>query len=182
MTENAGTPGAANPAAKGIAAITEYLTAHGVAYEVVEHEESMSAAAEARATNRQLKQVAKTVVLRDATADVLAILPASERLDLRKARDVLGATRHLRLATEAEMAADFPMIEVGATPPIGPMTPKVEVVDPRLLEEARVLCPGGDHRHSILLDPREIVRVTSAEVADICEDSPPASTAWFGRP
>lgn len=33
-----------------------------------------------------------------------------------------------------------------------------------------VLCPAGDHRHSVLLDPHEIVRITAAQTADICED------------
>lgn len=51
------------------------------------------------------------------------------------------------------------MLEVGAAPPIGPMLPRAEVVDRRLLEEDRIICAGGDHRHSILLDPREVVRI-----------------------
>jgi prolyl-tRNA editing enzyme YbaK/EbsC (Cys-tRNA(Pro) deacylase) len=50
------------------------------------------------------------------------------------------------------------------------MLPHAEVVDRRLLEEDRILCSGGDHRHSIVLDPRDIVKMTDAKVADVCED------------
>ena len=155
---------------KGAASITEYLEGEGVGYEVVEHEPTMSAAAEAEATHRPQQKVAKTVVVRDRGGYVLAIVPASERLDVGKLRDLMEASKSMRLATEEEMARDFPTIEVGATPPVGPMLPHAEVVDRRLLEEDRILCSGGDHRHSIVLDPRDIVKMTDAKVADVCED------------
>ena len=50
------------------------------------------------------------------------------------------------------------------------MMPAAEVVDRRLLDEERVLCAGGDHRHSLLIDPRDIVAVMGATVAEVCED------------
>ena len=153
----------------GIAAITEFLDATGIAYEVVEHEPTMSATAEARETHRPQEQVAKTLVLQDGGGYALAVVPASERLDIHKLRVLLGATKSLRLATEAEIARDFPTLEVGAAPPFGPMLPRAEVIDRRLLEEDRIVCAGGDHRHSVVLSPRDVARVTGAATADICE-------------
>jgi prolyl-tRNA editing enzyme YbaK/EbsC (Cys-tRNA(Pro) deacylase) len=76
----------------------------------------------------------------------------------------------LRLASEQEMQADLPDFEVGAVPPFGSMVPAAEVVDRRLLEHRRILCTGGDHRHSVLVDPRDLVRLSDAKAADICED------------
>jgi prolyl-tRNA editing enzyme YbaK/EbsC (Cys-tRNA(Pro) deacylase) len=154
----------------GVAALVEYLDGQALAYQLVEHPPTMSATAEAKATGRPPAQVAKTVVLQDGAAYALAIIPASEQLDLRKLRALLGASRRLRLATEKEMARDFPAFEVGAVPPVGPSLPIAEVVDRRLLEEPRILCAGGDHRHSIVLDPRELVRITEATVADVCHE------------
>jgi prolyl-tRNA editing enzyme YbaK/EbsC (Cys-tRNA(Pro) deacylase) len=75
----------------------------------------------------------------------------------------------LRLATEAEMAADFSQHEVGAIPPIGPDTP-LELVDVRLLAYGHVLCPAGNHEHLLLVDPMDMVRVTGARSADIRQD------------
>jgi Ala-tRNA(Pro) deacylase len=166
--KSGGTEGHAST--RGAASITEYLDGEGVRYELVEHEPTMSAAEEAEATHRPQQKVAKTVVVRDRGEYILAIVPASERLDVRKLRDLLGASKSMRLATEEEMARDFPTLEVGATPPVGPMLPHAEVVDRRLLEEDRILCSGGDHRHSIVLDPNDIVKMTDANVADVCED------------
>ena len=99
-----------------------------------------------------------------------AVLAASDRLDLHKAADALDVRRHaLRLASETDMAADFCKYEVGAIPPIGPDTP-LELVDLRLLDYAHVLCPAGDHEHSLLVDPMDIVRVTGARSVDVRED------------
>src|SRR5438034_11675446 len=75
----------------------------------------------------------------------------------------------LPISTEADMAADFPDYEVGAIPPIGPDTP-AEVFDMRLLAYQRVLCAAGDHEHSLLLDPTDIVRVSAAQTADLRQD------------
>lgn len=150
-----------------VQAVTGYLDGAGIEYELVEHEPVISAAAEARVAQVPPGQVAKTVVLHDGSVYVIAAIPAAERLDLSKLRHLLGATRHLRLATEDEIARDFPALEVGAVPPFGPMLPAAEVIDSALIEHERVLCPAGDHRHSVLLDPREIVRVTGARTADI---------------
>lgn len=158
------------PTTTGVAAITDYLEGQGIDHALIEHPATMTAAAEAEATERPRHQVAKTVVLQDRGGYVLAVIPASERLDVHKLRELLGASKALRLATEGEMGADFPQIEVGATPPIGPMLPRAEVVDRRLLEEDRILCPAGDHQHSVLLDPRDVVRIAGAKVADVCED------------
>ena len=147
-----------------------YLDQRGLDFEVVEHEQTFSATAEAEATGVEPDHAAKTMLLRDGGEYRLAVIPASHRLDLRKARDALAASGHLRLATEDEMADDFAAFEVGALPPLGPMLPATEIVDHRLLEHDRVLCSGGDHRHSVLVDPSDIVRAAEAKVADVCED------------
>lgn len=151
-------------------AIAAYLEGEGVGCELIEHEPTMSASAEARIANLPAERVAKTVVLHDGAAYVVAAIPASGRLDLRKLRDLLGATRRLRLATEDEMARDFPSFEIGAMPPFGPIMPAAEVIDSALVDQQRILCAAGDHRHSVLLDPHDVVRITAAKVADILEE------------
>jgi prolyl-tRNA editing enzyme YbaK/EbsC (Cys-tRNA(Pro) deacylase) len=151
-------------------AIRAFLEGAGIPYELVEHRPVDTAAAEARAAERPAETVAKTIVLHDGAVYVIAAISAADRLDLHKLRDVLGADRELRLASEEEIARDFPALEVGAIPPFGPMLPAAEVIDSALAARERVLCAAGDHRHSVLVDPREIVRVTGSRIADICEE------------
>ncbi len=153
-----------------VEAIVGFLDGAGIPYELVEHESVMSAAAEARVAHLPPEKVAKTVVLHDGSIYVIAAVPAACRLDMNKLRDLLGATRQLRLASEAEIARDFPSLEVGAVPPFGPMIPAAEVIDSALVGQERILCPAGDHSHSVLVNPYDIVRVTAAKTADISED------------
>src|SRR5919204_6252380 len=110
----------------GIDVVTELLDRRGVRYEVVEHEATYSAQAEARAAATEPEATAKTVALHDRDGYRLAVIPASERLDVRRARVALGASHHLRLASEGELERDFPACEVGALPPFGlPQLPEV---------------------------------------------------------
>lgn len=149
---------------------TRYLDDHDIAYKVFEHDPRFSAAAEAIASGVPPHNAAKTVLLRDSDGYRLVVIPASERLDLMKLRHLLEASGGLRLATEWEMAADFPMLEVGAVPPLGSMLSVPAVIDERLLDHRRILCNAGDHRHSMLLDPRDIADLAEARVGDICEN------------
>jgi Ala-tRNA(Pro) deacylase len=155
---------------RGVDLVHRYLDEHGVAHDVVDHEQTFSAAAEAKAAGVPTDHAAKTMLLRDGQGYRVAVIPASHRLDLRKARDVLEASGHLRLASEAEMQDDFAAFEVGALPPLGPMLPAPEVLDMRLTGHERILFSGGDHRHSVLVDPRDLAELTEAKVADVCED------------
>jgi Ala-tRNA(Pro) deacylase len=163
MSEQAG-------AETGIGRVTAHLDQLGIGYEIVEHPRGLSAAAEARAAGVTPENAAKAVLLRDTEGFRLAVVPASERVDMHKLRELLEAGKDLRLATEEEMAAEFPGFELGALPPLGEMLPAAEIIDRRVLDHERVLCNGGDHEHSLLLDPRDIVRASSAIEADICEE------------
>lgn len=154
----------------GIDAVTSYLDGRGVAYEVLEHEQTFTAVTEARAAGISPTDVAKTIVLRDQDGYRLAVIAACDHLDLRKVRAVLAASAHLRLATEQEMAQELGPFEVGSTPPFGDLLAAPEVVDRHLLEHKRILCSGGDHRHSVLVDPSDMMRLARPQVADICED------------
>lgn len=152
----------------GVDAVCRFLERREVPDEVIEHDATYSAAAEARAVGADLEATAKTVALHDRDGYLLAVIPACERLDVRRARDLLGAGHHRRLATEEELQQKFPGFELGALPPIG-TAPLPELVDLRLLRHERILCAGGEQRRSVLIAALDLLRVTEPRVADICE-------------
>src|SRR3954468_13166145 len=115
----------------GVAAVARFLDEAGVEHEVLAHEPTFSAGEEAQATGEEPRHTAKTLLLHDHGGWRLGVLPATHRLDLDKARPLLGGTRPLRLATEEEIAQEFPGFDVGALPPVGPRLPLPEVVDVR---------------------------------------------------
>jgi Ala-tRNA(Pro) deacylase len=155
---------------EGLEAVKSYLDAQGVAYEVVEHEERFTAAAEAQASGLEPGDAAKDLILRDGDRYLLVAIPASRRLDLGKARELLDASRSLRLATEEEIGQDFGRFEVGAVPPFGGLHGIPQAVDQRLLEHDRVLCSAGDHKHGLLVAPAEMVRIAEGVTGDLCEE------------
>lgn len=153
----------------GFADVQRLLEARGVDHAVVEHPQTFTAGAEARIAAVALAHTAKAVMTCDANGYVLAIVPASELLDLPKLRR--AASRPLlRLATEAELAGDFPQFEVGALPPFGELFDCPELIDVRLLAPTRILCNGGDHRHSIVLNPRDLRSASGSGVADLATE------------
>jgi Ala-tRNA(Pro) deacylase len=150
----------------GFEVVSRFLAAHGLRHAVVEHAETFTAAAEARVAAVPPAHAAKTVIVHDEAGYVLAVIPASELLDLPKLRR-LAARPALRLATEQELAAAFPAFEVGALPPFGKLFGCPEFFDAGLLAAGRILCNGGDHRHSLVLDARELVRASGARAGDL---------------
>ena len=137
-----------------------------MSFDVIHHARAESAAGEARAAQLPAEQTAKTMVLHAPAGYQFTVISGADRLDLHKAADALEVSRHeLRLATEADIAADFPVIRWGRYP-ARPRHP-AELTDPRLLEYEHMLCPAGDHEHSLLLDPVELVRITTARAVDL---------------
>lgn len=148
--------------------VVHHLEESGIDHEVVRHPPAFTAADEARDYGAPAHRVVKTIALRSGDADVLVAIPASERLDIHRVRQLL-ADPSARLATEEEMAVSFPGLEPGALPPFGGILPVPELIDRRLLSCTWVLANGGDHRHSLRVSPLAIVHLSRARVVDICE-------------
>jgi Ala-tRNA(Pro) deacylase len=154
---------------RGFDAVSKFLEARGLHHAVVEHPLTYTAGADARIAAVPLQHTAKAVMVRDDEGYVLTVIPASELLDLHKIRRLTGRPE-LRLATESELAADFPAFEVGALPPFGELFDCPEFIDHRLLAAARVLCNGGDHRHSIIVNTGELRWAAAAKACDIVRE------------
>lgn len=138
-------------------------------YEVVRHEPTGSALADAHVYGAPARRVVKTVAIRTDGKLVVVALPASERLYMRRVRQLLGDPS-ARLATEAEIARELPWLDAGALPPFGAPAPPLVLVDRRVLSSNWVLTNGGDHRHSIRVSPLQVVRLSPrARVVDIAE-------------
>jgi Ala-tRNA(Pro) deacylase len=156
----------------GAEAVTRFLDRRRARYKLSEHNETFAAVDEATAAGGVPAQMAKTVLLHDHDGFRAVVIPASERLDLHKARKGFGASEHLRLASEEEIGQKFPAFDVGAVPPFGALLGIPEILDTRLLAHDHVLCSGGDHRHTLKISPREIERLGEPLVGEVCIGTP----------
>ena len=144
------------------------LKEDGIDYELMPHGHTERATDEARALGVEPGAVAKTVVLSGSEGYVRAVLPASERLDLHRVRDLLGEDKKLRLATEAELVRAYPSFELGAVPPFGGPSGDRVVVDTHVADLAWVIVEDGTHDGSVRLRTTDLILLTEPVVAEIC--------------
>jgi Ala-tRNA(Pro) deacylase len=142
--------------------VTEHLEKRGVRFELLPHPPATSALDEAEALDLEPDEVMKAVILDVDTGHALAMVPASRRIDLDLLREALGQPR-ARLATEAEIAQDFPEFELGAMPPLPSMLHVPVVIDPSVLDHATITFAAGITRGSVRTSPA--VLFTGASVA-----------------
>jgi Ala-tRNA(Pro) deacylase len=151
--------------------LTRVLDEAGVGYELLPHAHTVSAVAEANALGVAAAEVAKTLVLTAPEGYVRAVLPASERIDLRKLRELRGgAGDDVHLAAESDLARDYPEFELGAVPPVGGARRDPVVLDSRLAERDSIVLEAGTHDASVRVSAADLLRVSNAEVGDICAD------------
>ncbi|HET7519451.1 MAG TPA: YbaK/EbsC family protein [Actinomycetes bacterium] len=137
--------------------VTDYLFERGVGFEVVPHRRAFTSLQEARELGVAADEVLKTVALWTGGKYVLAVVPASRRLDLRLVHDALEDSA-ARLATEAELAADFPGYELGALPPLGSLLGVPLLVDPEVLDHKVVVFASGTETESVRVTIAELFR------------------------
>ena len=157
-----------------MADVTIVLEEAGVDFDVLEHAHTERAADEAAALGIGPEEVAKTLVLVTPSGNVRAVLAASERIDLRKVAVVLDVGgKKVHLASEDDLARDYPDFALGAVPPFGGREDQV-IVDERLAGRDSVVLEAGTHERSVRLKAADLVRLTRARVADIRREEPMA--------
>jgi Ala-tRNA(Pro) deacylase len=147
---------------------TRELVRERVDYELIAHRHTETAREEALEVG--LAEVGKTIVLATDRGFVRAVVPASERLDLHKVRELLDTRKATRLATEEELAMAYPMFELGAVPPFGGPPGDCTILDRRLATRESIVVGAGSHEKSVRLWTRDVVRLSDALIADICEE------------
>jgi Ala-tRNA(Pro) deacylase len=151
--------------------LTKTLDKAGAEYELLEHSHTETAAAEAEALGVDPGEVGKTLVLSAPDGNVRAVLPGSARLDVRKVRDALGVTgKRVHLLSEDALTRDYKEFELGAVPPLGGKSRDRVLVDTRLAERDSIVIEAGSHDESVRLKTADLIRLTEAQVADICRE------------
>jgi prolyl-tRNA editing enzyme YbaK/EbsC (Cys-tRNA(Pro) deacylase) len=78
-----------------------------------------------------------------------------------------GAARSDLLVAELEerLAREF---DLGAVPPLGGARRDPVIIDSRLAERESVVLEAGSHQESVRIATGDLLRLTNADVADIC--------------
>jgi Ala-tRNA(Pro) deacylase len=156
--------------------LESYLTERDATYTVEMHSASSTSVETARRARIDERLLAKSVVLEDARGFVLAVLPASCRLQLDRIQTKLG--RRLHLSTEHEVLRLFPDCALGAVPPFGAAYGLPTVIDSSLEDRDEVFFEGGDHESLVRMSGGEFFGLLStASVGEIASERPSLNAA-----
>lgn len=153
--------------------IQEYLQGQRVWFETLLHVPVPSATKFAQSLHVPGRLVAKAVLLKTRDRFVLAVLPATSRIDMARMGEVLSE-RELALATEDEVMTIFGDCERGALPPFGRLYGLTTVVDASLSGGSEVVFMANMRHEAVRMryrDYEEIENPMRARFATII--SPP---------
>ena len=148
--------------------VVDAAAALGLTIEVREFPEGTRTADDAaRAVGVEVGQIVKSLVFAVGGATVLALVSGADRLDesaLAAATGVDGSTVDRMDANAVRSATGY---AIGGVPPFGHPSALSTYVDRDLLAFDVVWAAAGTPRHVFAIDPAELVRVTSATVAEL---------------
>jgi Ala-tRNA(Pro) deacylase len=151
-------------------ALTGILEREGVPFERLPHRHTETAGDEAEALGVDPHEVAKTIVLATDHGYLRAVIPASDRLDLHKLRELLDLHGQPHLAHEEDLAAAYPSFELGAIPPIGGPAGDRVAVDRRLADRDTVVIEAGSHGESLRVGTTDLLVLAHAAIGDLCQN------------
>jgi len=148
--------------------LIELLEQAGLDYEVTKHTEAFTAQEVAAAEHVPGKEWAKVVVIMAADEPVMAVLPASYRVNFEKFKELAGVAS-ARLATEEEFADLFPGCEVGAMPPFGQLYDLPLYADEVLEEDETITFNAGTHTETVTMTFDDWEELAEPEIGDFAE-------------
>ena len=98
--------------------LQRFLDKKGVTYLRLQHSSAYTAQEIAAAAHVPGRELAKTVMVKLDYRLIMAVLPASHKIDFELLKRGTGA-KHAALATEADFKDIFPDCDTGAMPPFG---------------------------------------------------------------
>jgi len=135
--------------------LRDYLESNELQYDVLSHSHTGSSSETAQASEIPGDQIAKAVILEDEDGYIMAVVPATHRIDLGVVHKYLG--RHVGLATEPELVDLFLDCEPGAVPPFGQAYGIEVMVDDSLDELDDIYFEGGDHHDLVHIKGKDFL-------------------------
>ena len=139
------------------ASVRRYLADEGVEYDTITHSRTRDSSHSAQAAHVPGDQLAKCVMLSDDNGYLMAVIPASHRLDLSAVRHELH--RDLGLATERELMELFKDCEPGAVPPLGCAYGIEMVLDQSFGDMPDAYFEGGDHESLVHVSGSDFLKL-----------------------
>lgn len=145
--------------------VKKYLDKHGVDYEALAHKTVYTAYDAAQTLQKQLKEIAKTILVEADKTHVLVILPADKKINMDKLKKALGA-KSLRIPDEKVMIKVM-KIQPGTLSSFGKLHNMETVIDKAMLGTKKAVISTGSFTDSVFMKVKDLVRMEEARLADI---------------
>lgn len=137
--------------------VPDFLADRHVHFETVLHPPAFTAQKLARFLRVPGRQVVKSVLLRGPAGYIVAVLPATEQVDLAAVAAALGGS--VRLATDAEIATRFGDCEYGALAPFGSLYGLTTILEEAIGPDDVILFESQRHAVAIRMSCRDFLRL-----------------------
>jgi len=148
--------------------LKEYLDEKNIRYISIDHSPAYTGQELAESVHISGKEIAKTVILEAGGSYMMAVLPASRKVNFDYL-EVQIAAKGLRLADEDEIKDLFPDCEVGAMPPFGNFYEMPVYAASALSEDEEIVFNAGTHTDAIRMGYNDYIRLVDPEVIDFSE-------------
>jgi len=145
-----------------VPALTNFLDQHKVKYAVIPHSPAFSAQQIAARAHISGKELAKTVILKVDGGLAMAVLPASQKVDLDELRQAIGGK--IEIAQEEEFRSRFPECDLGAMPPFGNLYDMDVYVADSLAEDEEIAFNAGSFTELVQLAYNDYERLVRPRV------------------
>jgi Ala-tRNA(Pro) deacylase len=143
--------------------LREFLDSHRIKYLVISHSLAYTAQGVAALAHVSGKKLAKTVIVRIDGILVMAVIPASEHVDLDQLRKLTGANA-VEIASERDFKDAFPDCETGAMPPFGNLYDMAVYADTTLAQQEEITFSAGSHRELVRMRWVDLARLVNPTV------------------
>ena len=146
--------------------LKDFLDSHNIRYITLTHSPAYTAQAIAHTAHISGKELAKTVILKVDGELVMAVLPATHKVNLDVCKQSLGAKR-VTLAEERDFMSTFPGCELGAMPPFGNLWDVPVYVAQRLAEDETIAFNAGSHTELIQMSYADFEQLVKPKVVKL---------------
>lgn len=148
--------------------LQEALDALGLGAKVVRLPDSTRTAPEAaKAVGCEVGAIAKSLLFMASGEPVLVICSGDRRVDTRKLAEALGVEQvEMAPASEVRRVTGY---AIGGVPPVGHTSQVRTLFDAGLLRWPTIYAAAGAHDALFPVDPKRLLEVSGAQVADVAE-------------
>jgi Ala-tRNA(Pro) deacylase len=143
--------------------VEEFLREKNVKYRTVHHSQAFSSHEIAQAAHVPGRRLAKVTMVKVDGSLAMAVLPASEMVDVKALGKVLGG-RKVAIAAEEDFADRFPGCEVGAMPPFGNLWGMPVYVSDGFTTTDAIAFEAGSHRELLEMPYGDFIRLVEPKV------------------